>query len=125
MTSVGDKARVALAGIRIFNGALGLFGARTMARRVGSSLEVDQTFVYPARMFGVRTLVLGVDLLVAKEDVRRRALREAVVIHATDTLAACYAGRKGELDRRAALLTTSISAINTTLAVTALVASSD
>lgn len=122
--NTGDAARTCLAGIRIFNGAIGLFAAVKMATSVGGDLTQGTAFVYPARMFGIRTLVLGVDLLRLGTDEAgsRRVLREAVLIHATDTAATAYAGARGELSPKAAKLTTTISAINTVLAITALVA---
>jgi hypothetical protein len=121
---LGDVTRTALACVRIFNGALGLFAAGKMAKSLGGELGDDRRFVYPARMFGIRTLVLGVDLLTLKADdaSARRVLWQAVLIHATDTAAAFYAGRSGELPARAAKLTTAISAVNTGLAVVSLVA---
>jgi hypothetical protein len=121
---LGDVTRTALACIRIFNGALGLFAASRMAKSLGDELGDDKRFVYPARMFGIRTFVLGVDLLTLKRDdaSARRVLRQAVLIHATDTAAAVYAGTRGELPAKAAKLTTIISAVNTGLAVVSLVA---
>jgi len=120
--STGDTARTVLAAIRIFNGALGLFAPYRMAAKLGTELADDKAFVYPARMFGVRTLVLGVDLLRLRADhaTSRRLLRQAVLIHAADTAAAAYAGRRGELPAKAARLTTAISAVNTALAIIAL-----
>jgi hypothetical protein len=116
---LSDVTRTTLACVRIFNGALGLFAAGKMAKSLGDELGVDRRFVYPARMFGIRTLVIGVDLLTLRPgDPRaRRVLGQAVLIHATDTAAAAYAGRTGELPARAAKLTTIISAVNTALAV--------
>ncbi|MFJ5986468.1 hypothetical protein [Lentzea sp. NPDC092896] len=121
---LGDVTRTALACVRIFNGALGLVAADRMAKSLGDELGDDKRFVYPARMFGIRTLVLGVDLLTLKsgDANARRVLRQAVLIHATDTAAAVYAGRRGELPARAAKLTTIISAVNTGLAVVSLLA---
>lgn len=121
---LGDVTRTALACVRIFNGALGLFAAGRMAKSLGGDLGDDKRFVYPARMFGIRTLVLGVDLLTLRSDdaSARRVLRQAVLIHATDTAAAFYAGRTGELPAKAAKLTTIISAVNTGLAAISLLA---
>lgn len=120
--STGDVARRTLAGIRIFNGVLGLAAAHRMAKSLGSDLADDKTFVYPARMFGIRTIILGISLLRASSGnpADRRVLREAVVIHAVDTAAAAYAGWRGELPAKAAKLTTTISAVNTTLAIISL-----
>lgn len=121
---LGDVTRTALGCIRIFNGLLGLFAAGKMAKSLGGELGDDRRFVYPARMFGIRTLVLGMDLLTLQRDgaSARRVLRQAVLIHATDTAAAIYAGRRGEVPAKAAKLTTIISAVNTGLAVVSLVA---
>jgi hypothetical protein len=120
--STGDTARKILAAVRVFNGALGLFAPYRMAATLGRELGEDKAFVYPARMFGVRTLVLGVDLWRLRGDdaTNRRVLRQAVLIHAADTTAAAYAGWRGELPAKAAKLTTAISAGNTILAVIAL-----
>ena len=121
---LGDVTRTALACVRIFNGALGLVAADRMAKSLGDELGDDRRFVYPARMFGIRTLVRGVDLLTLKstDANARRVLRQAVLIHATDTAAAVYAGKRGELPAKAAKLTTIISAVNTGLAVVSLLA---
>lgn len=118
----GRVARTTLAGIRIFNGAVGLFAARRMAQQLGGELGDDKRFVYPARMFGIRTIVLGVDLLTlrANDPGARRVLTQAVLIHATDTTSAAYAGWRGEVPAKAAKFTTAVSAVNTVLAVLAL-----
>ncbi|MEU5266191.1 hypothetical protein [Amycolatopsis sp. NPDC021455] len=118
----GDVARKALACVRIFNGALGLFAPGRMARSLGSEPGEDKRFGYPARMFGIRTLVLGGDLLLLKVDdpSARRILGQAVLIHATDTAAAAHAAARGELQGKAAKFTVAISAVNTLLAVISL-----
>jgi hypothetical protein len=117
-----DIARATLACVRIFNGAVGLFAPGKMAENLGGALGEDKRFGYPARMFGIRTLVLGADLLTLKADdpSARRILRQAVLIHATDTAAVAYAGARGELRGKAAKLTVAISAVNTVLAVISL-----
>ena len=117
-----DIARRTLACVRIFNGAVGLFAPARMAENLGGPLGADKRFGYPARMFGIRTLVLGTDLLLLKADdlSAPRILRQAVLIHATDTAAAIYAGKRGELRGKAAKFTIAISAVNTVLAVISL-----
>ncbi|HEU5353211.1 MAG TPA: hypothetical protein VFU65_02060 [Actinocrinis sp.] len=124
--STADIARTTLSCIRIFNGAVGLFAAEKMAASLGGELGEDKRFVYPARMFGVRTIALGLDLLTLRADdaSAQHILRQAVVIHATDTAAAAYAGKRGELSPRAAKITTAISAVNTVLAVVSLLGTS-
>src|SRR5262245_4676033 len=96
-----DLARVALAGIRIVNGTAGLFAPGFLTRR----LEVEDpsgAMAYPFRMFGIRTILIGVDLLAHDAAVRRHAVRAAVVVHASDTVSAYLAGASGALPRRAA-----------------------
>jgi len=118
----GEMARKALACVRIFNGAVGLLAPAKMAENLGGPLGEDKRFGYPARMFGIRTLVLGTDLLLlkAEDPAARRILQQAVLIHATDTAAAAYAGARGELQGKAAKFTVGISAVNTVLAVISL-----
>ncbi len=115
---LGDVARVTLAGIRIFNGAAGLFAPSMLSKR----LDVDDAagpMAYPFRMFGVRTILIGVDLLSRDRDVRRHAVRQAPLIHASDTISAWAAGKSGALPPKAAKMTTIISAVNLALALIA------
>ncbi|MEN3361166.1 MAG: hypothetical protein V7637_5148 [Mycobacteriales bacterium] len=110
-------ARKTLAAIRLFNGAAGLLAPQFLLRRLGADAETGRPGVYPFRMFGVRTILLGLDLLVLEGEQRRRATRLAVLIHATDTVSAAAAGLRGDLSRKAAVTTTLISAGNTVLAI--------
>jgi len=104
--------------VRIVNGGLGLLAPQFLLRRLGARPE-DTVGVYPFRMFGIRTVVMGAELLLAEGEERRRATRLAVLIHGTDTCSALVAGLRGNLPRRAAVTTTLISAVNTVLAVVA------
>ena len=117
--SRGDYARVALAGIRIFNGAAGLVAPDGLTRRLGVVGEADGATVHVTRMFGIRTILLGLDLVSVDPAVRRQAVRLAVVVHASDTVSAALAGLSRRMPARAAVLATAISAANTVLAVTA------
>jgi hypothetical protein len=120
MTSeFAPAARRALAVVRLVNGALGLLAPRFLLRRLGAGPS-DTTGVYPFRMFGIRTIVMGAELLLPEGEQRRQATRLAVLVHGTDTLSALTAGLRGDLPRRAAVVTTAISAGNTVLAVVAL-----
>lgn len=112
-------ARKLLAGVRIFNGTAGLLAPEILLRRLGADLRRDRSGIYPFRMFGIRTVLIGADLLLPGAEQRRRAARLAVLIHASDTVSAATAGLRGDLPRRAAALTTLISAGNTALAITA------
>ena len=111
--------RKVLAGIRLVNGTLGLLAPELLLRRLGTDLSRDRSGIYPFRMFGIRTILIGADLLLLQGEERRRATRLAVLIHASDTLAAATAGIRGDLPRKAATVTTLISAGNTVLAVLA------
>ena len=116
--ALADTARVTLAGIRIFNGASALLAPKSLARRLGVE-EASGPMSYPFRMFGVRTILMGADLLSRDPAVRRRALRMAVVVHACDTVAALSTGVTGALPRRGAATATAVSALNVMLAVVA------
>jgi hypothetical protein len=70
-------------------------------------------------MFGIRTVVIGAELLVLRGDELRRATRLAVLIHACDTVSAATAGIRGDLPRRPAIAATLVSAGNTGLALLA------
>jgi hypothetical protein len=112
-------ARKTLAAVRLFNGTAGLLAPGLLLRRLGTDPKIDRSGVYPFRMFGIRTVLIGADLLLLRGEERRRATRLAVVIHATDTVSAATAGLRGDLPRKAAVVTTLISAGNTALAVIA------
>lgn len=111
-------ARKALAGIRLFNGAAALLVPRLMLRRLGSTAG-DRSGVYPLRLFGIRTIVIGSDLLWPPDDEVRRSTQAAVLIHACDTVSAASAGLRGDLPRKPAIAATLLSACNTGLAVLA------
>jgi hypothetical protein len=113
------RARKMLAAIRLFNGTAGLLVPEFLLRRLGADREAGRPGVYPFRMFGIRTVLIGADLLLLRGAERRRAARLAVVIHAADTISAAAAGVRGDLPRKAATMTTLLSAGNTALAIIA------
>jgi hypothetical protein len=114
-----DAARVTLGLIRFVNGVAALGAPAFVAKRLGVEPPASNPALYPWRLFGVRTAIIGAQLWTAPPDERRRALRVAVVIHASDTVAALTAAVREELPRREALTTAAISATNTALAVLA------
>jgi hypothetical protein len=113
---VRERAHLLLGAIRLFNGAAALLVPSAMARRLGTDPEANPAPVYPLRMFGVRTVVLGAELLVGSKETRLRSMRIGRVIHASDTAAAALGGIRGQLPARVAVLATGISALNTVLA---------
>jgi hypothetical protein len=71
-------------------------------------------------LFGVRTVLIGAQLLLRDDEVRAHSLRVAPAIHALDASAALIAGERGQLPRRAATTAAIISTVNTVLAIVAL-----
>jgi len=116
--TLGTTAVRALATIRIVNGALGLLAPQILARRTSTDPYTREPY-YAFRMFGIRTVVLGLDLLTLTGAAQERARTQAVLIHATDTASALVGGLRGDVPRRVARTTVAISAVNTVLAVVA------
>lgn len=112
-------ARLTLGAIRLANGTGALLAPEAVGRRLGVDPAANPAAPYVTRLFGIRTVLLGYDLLRGDEATRRRALRVAPLIHATDTAAAVLAGVSGALPRRAALTAAAISSTNTVLALVA------
>ena len=115
-----DYARITLAGIRLFNGVAALFVPATLARRLGVDPNANPAALYALRLFGVRTVLIGAQLLLRDGGVRAHSLRVAPAIHALDASAALIAGERGQLPRRAATTAAIISSVNTVLAIVAL-----
>jgi hypothetical protein len=113
------RARKVLAVVRLVNGGLALLAPKILLRRLGTDPERDPSGIYPFRMFGIRTAIIGADLLLLTGEESRRATRLAVLIHATDTATAATCLVKGYLPRRAGVIATLISGANTILAVIA------
>jgi hypothetical protein len=88
-----------------------------MIRVLRVNAEQHGPMIYFMKMFGVRTVLLGVELLTADGENMERKLRTGVLIHASDTVAAAVAGITGQLPKRAALTGTLTSMLNTTLAL--------
>ncbi len=89
-----------------------------LARQVGIDPDANPGALYAFRMFGIRTVLLGAELLIQTGDRRAEALRRAPLIHASDTLAAFLASNSGNFPKRGRLIVW-ISATNTLLAVIA------
>jgi len=87
--------------------------------RLGVDTAKDRSGTYPFRMFGIRTILIGLDLLLLTGDELRRAEKLAVLIHASDMILAGITTVHGDLPRKQGLVATAISAVNTGLAVIA------
>jgi hypothetical protein len=118
---VGEGARVLLALVRIVNGTLGLLAPSVTSGPLTESedREAREPAHYPFRLFGVRTVIIGAELLSKDPYVRERAVRLALPIHATDTMSAALGGLLGEIPPKSAVRLTALSGTNTLLALLA------
>jgi hypothetical protein len=116
-TRVRELSRFALGGVRLVTGVAALGAPRVVARRLGA--DGERGVLYALRLFGVRTVILGVELLFLRGARLEWAVRVAPIIHASDTASAAVAGIRGQISQRAAVLTVLISAGNTVLALLA------
>ncbi len=114
-----DYAHLVLGAIRLFNGGTALLAPDFLARRLGTPVPGNRADLYAFRLFGIRTVLIAIDLLRAKGPARTSALNTGVLIHASDTASAALGGVRGEVPRNAAIMTTAISAFNTFLALVA------
>lgn len=109
-----DHARIALATIRLVNGTVALLAPEMMLRRLGADPAVNGVAVYPLRMFGIRTVLLGAELLT--DGRMQQKGQVGILIHATDAASAITAGLRRQLPARVAILAAGISLTNTALA---------
>jgi hypothetical protein len=114
---LGDRARLALGAIRFVNGAVAIVAPGVLVRRLGGDPGTSPGALYAFRLFGVRTVLLAAELLMADDPLRDHVRRTAVIVHASDTTLAALGAWRRELPPRAAMTTVLISAINTILAL--------
>lgn len=117
LARLGRRPDLLLGTIRLVNGVVALAAPTMASRRLGLDPEANPAAIYPLRMFGVRTIVLGIGLLTGPEQSRRERMRVGVAIHASDTAAAALGGLRGHLPPRVAVTLTGVSALNTALAI--------
>lgn len=117
--TVRERAHLVLGAIRLFNGVAALLVPEKTVRRLGADPDASPTAVYPLRMFGVRTVVLGLELLLGEEETRAQSMRTGVLIHGSDVCAALLGGVRQQLPPRVAVPLVGISTINTSLAILA------
>jgi hypothetical protein len=116
LVGAGPKARYALAVIRIVNGAIALVAPSIIIKRFGETPGESAAAIYGLRLFGVRTVLIGADLVTQRGQPLLHTMTQAVVIHASDTLTAAGLGISGRLRPRMAIPLTLISGVNTVLA---------
>jgi hypothetical protein len=117
---VATASRYALGGIRLLNGTLGLIAPGVIIRRLGDDTpESNPAAVYGLRLFGIRTVLIGADMFRLERADLERALRSAVVIHASDTITVLSLWWRRQLSPASARPLALISGVNTGLAITA------
>jgi hypothetical protein len=112
-----DYARYTLAAIRFFNGCTALLAPGLLLRRLGADPNADAAAVYAMRLFGVRTILVALDLLSGDAATRGHAVRQAPVIHASDAVAASLASRSRTIPKAAGRTIIAISTLNTVLSI--------
>lgn len=106
-----------LAGIRLLNGSLALAAPNLLGARLGVNTSTSPGLGYALRLFGVRTVLLGVQLWRAPTDPSSQVVRDTILIHGADTAAAIIVYKLGELPRPGATIAVAVSAANTVLAL--------
>jgi hypothetical protein len=117
-------ARYGLGVVRVVNGVLGLVAPTFIARRLGDRQpDRNAAAIYGIRLFGVRTIVIGLDLLRPPGEALDRAVAAAPLIHASDTATVLTLQRRKVLPAAMARPLAAISGVNTLLAVLAFLGS--
>ena len=123
IATIGTTARYALGGVRIIAGTTGLLAPAMIISRFGDgNPAANPAAIYGLRLFGIRTVFLGVDLIRLHGRDLDRALRAAPIIHASDTATVLALQRNKQLSPERARPLLLISGLNTVLAVTAYLA---
>jgi hypothetical protein len=121
--ALGTVSRYALGGIRVVNGALALVAPAVIQKRLGDpAADRNAAAIYGLRLFGVRTVLIGADLIRLRGEALRHAVRSAPLIHASDTATVLMLHRNKQLPTQMARPLALISGLNTVLAVTAFLA---
>jgi hypothetical protein len=120
---LGTTARIALGGVRIAAGTTGLLAPAMIISRFGdSNPAANPAAIYGLRLFGIRTVLIGADLIRLRGRDLDRALWAAPIIHASDTATVLALQRNKQLSPERARPLALISGVNTLLAVTAYLA---
>jgi uncharacterized protein YjeT (DUF2065 family) len=118
--ALSEYARIALAIVRLVNGLMALLTPAALLRRLGVNPKANSVALYTLRMFGIRTTLIGIGLLLPAGDVRTWSLRTAPLIHGSDTTAALMLALRGTIPRRSRVTVVLISMTNVVLSVVAL-----
>jgi len=122
--TVGKIARYALGGVRIAAGTTGLLAPAMIISRFGEgNPAANPAAIYGLRLFGIRTVFIGVDMFRLHGRELDRALQAAPIIHASDTATVLALQRNKQLSPERARPLLMISGLNTAFAVIAYLAS--
>jgi hypothetical protein len=117
---LSDVARYALGGVRLAAGTTGLLAPRMIISRFGDEApSSNAAAIYGLRLFGIRTILIGLDLWRLKGRDLDRAVRAAPLIHASDTATVFALQQNKQLSPERARPLLLISGVNTVLAVVA------
>ena len=123
MTALGTAARYILGGIRIVTGTVGLVApAMIMARFGEADPRSNPAATYGLRLFGIRTVLIGVDLVRLRGAALDHAVTAAPIIHASDTGTVLALQASKQLSPELARPLLLISGTNTVLALVAFLA---
>jgi hypothetical protein len=118
---ISGFCRITLALIRLVNGLTALLAPQVLIGRLSDGRRTEQPLaVYAFRMFGIRTVLIALDLLRSPGPRRTQAVRSAPLIHASDLATAVVLNASGKLSERAGRTTVFISGVNTILALSML-----
>jgi len=120
VSALGTAARYALGGIRIATGTVGLAAPGMIMSRFGETdPRSNPAATYGLRLFGIRTVLIGADLIRLRGAALDHAVRSAPIIHASDTGTVLALRASKQLSPELARPLLLISGINTLLAVLA------
>jgi hypothetical protein len=108
---------VLLALIRLINGVIALAAPHMIIKRFTGGEEDPPVARYALRMFGIRTILIAIDLLLPDSEKRRHAVRVAPLIHGSDLVAAILAAKSPRVPKQTGMLIVAISGLNTLLAI--------
>ena len=127
MSAIGileNVARYALGGVRLAAGTVGLLAPRMIISRFGDEAPgSNPAAVYGLRLFGIRTILIGLDLWRLKGSELDRAVRAAPLIHASDTATVFALQQSKQLSPERARPLLLISGVNTVLSLLAFLGS--
>jgi hypothetical protein len=102
---------------RIVIGGGALVAPRLTGRAFGIDPAANPAASYVGRLFGVRAVLMAVQLLTVRPEERVRVLRQNVAVDLVDAVAAVAATRAGALDRRSGAAATAAALFEAALGV--------